>query len=123
MLDVLHSVYLYSWRDYDYIIFVRYLMGTAYLPSPIDRIAYIFFATIVPKSEKKFFIDVNPEVAYNRIIKRTYSAIEMFEKPEALRKIRSKGLALASLGEWLIIDGGSSPAEVELVIRNFLNSK
>jgi dTMP kinase len=120
MLDVLYSVLQYSWRDYDYIIFVRYLLGTAYLPSPIDKVAYHFFVTIVPKPEKIFFIDIKPEMAYKRSSKRADKSLEMFEKPEALQKIRRKGLELASLGKWLIIDGEKPANDVELMIRNSL---
>ena len=120
MLDVLHSILQYSWRDYDFIIFVRYLMGTAYLPSPLNKVAYHFFATIVPKPDKLFFIDIKPELAYKRISKRKNEELEMFEKPEALHRIRRRGLGLASLGKWLIIDGGKPANEVELIIRNSL---
>ena len=120
MLDVLHSVLHYSWRDYDFVIFVRYLMGTAYLPSPLDKLAYHFFATIVPKPDKLFFIDIKPELAYKRISKRTNNALEMFEKPEALERIRQRGLGLASLGKWLIIDGEKPANEVGLIIQNSL---
>jgi len=120
MLDVLYSVLQYSWRDYDYIIFVRYLLGTAYLPSPIDKVAYHFFAIIVPKPEKLFFIDIKPEIAYERSSKRADKALELFEKPEALKKIRRKGLQLASLGKWLIVDGGKPVKDVESIIRNLL---
>jgi thymidylate kinase len=63
---------------------------------------------------------IKPEVAYERIIKRANNAFEMFEKPEALQKIRRKGLELASLGKWLIIDGQKPANEVELMIRNLL---
>jgi dTMP kinase len=120
MLDVLYSVLQYSWRDYDYIIFVRYLLGTAYLPSPMDKVAYHFFATIVPKPEKLFFIDIKPEVAYERITKRIDKRFEMFEKPESLQKIRERGLELAIIGKWLIIDGGKPAKDVELRIRHLL---
>ena len=120
MLDVLYSVLRYSWRDYDFVIFVRYLMGTAYLPSPLDKLAYHFFATIVPKPDKLFYIDIKPEVACERIYKRLNNALEMFEKPEALKKIRERGLGLASLGKWLIIDGGKPANDVELIIQNAL---
>lgn len=123
MLDVLHSILLYSWRDYDYIIFVRYFLGTAYLPSPIDKMAYHLFTTILPKPEKLFFIDIKPEVAYERIIERADNAFEMFEKPEALQKIRIKGLELASLGKWLIIEGEKPVNEVESIIQNSLETE
>jgi dTMP kinase len=121
MLDVLYSILQYSWRKYDYIIFVRYLMGTAYLPTPTDKLAYYYFATFVPKSKRMFFIDIKPEVAYKRIMKRTHNAIEMFEKPDSLRNTRRKSLELASLGKWIIVDGGRPAGEIELTIRNFLN--
>jgi thymidylate kinase len=120
MLDVLYSIFKYSWRDYDYIIFVRYLLGTAYLPSPMDKGVFHFFALIVPKPEKLFFIDIKPEVAYERITKRADKALEMFEKLESLQKIRRRGIELASLGKWLIIDGEKPVNDVELMIRNSL---
>lgn len=37
MFDVVRSILLYSWRRFDYVVFVRYLMGTAYLPSPLHK--------------------------------------------------------------------------------------
>ncbi|MCX8151325.1 MAG: thymidylate kinase [Candidatus Bathyarchaeota archaeon] len=120
MFDVLYSVLKYSWRNYDYVIFVRYLLGTAYLPSPLYKIAYHFFATIVPKPEKLFFIDVKPEVAYERITKRTEATVEMFEKPKALQKIRRRGLEIATIGKWLIVDGEKPEDDVELTIRHSL---
>ena len=120
MLDVLYSVLQYSWRDYDYIIFVRYLLGTAYLPSPMDKVAYHFFATILPKPEKLFFIEIKPEVASERIAKRLDKGFEMFEKLESLQRIREKGLELAIIGKWFIIDGGKPPKYVESIIRHLL---
>ena len=38
LLDVLRSVVLYWWRPVDYVVFVRYLMGTAYLPEPLYKL-------------------------------------------------------------------------------------
>jgi dTMP kinase len=112
MLDVIRSVLIYSWQKYDYIIFVRYLMGTAYLPSPFDKIAYYFFALIVPTSKFMFFLDVQPEEAEKRIL-RTRSQFEMFESLEQLKNVRQKALALASAGNWLIIDAEGPVREVE----------
>ena len=87
----------------------------------MDKVAYHFFATILPKPEKLFLIDVKPEVACERITKREDTAFEMFEKPEALQKIRRRGLELAVTGKWLIIDGGKPAKDVELTIRNTLD--
>jgi len=107
MVDVIRSVLLYSWREADFIIFVRYLMGTAYLPSPLHSIAYNFFATIVPKSNYMFFLDVYPEEASSRIAKNR-TQTEMFENLIALRKVRTKALALTRFGKWTIVNSNGS---------------
>jgi len=107
MVDVIRSILLYSWRRADYVIFVRYLMGTAYLPSPLDTVAYNFFASVVPKSNNMFFLDVNPEEAVSRIAKNRRQT-EVFESLSALRKIRAKALALTRFSKWTIINSNKS---------------
>jgi dTMP kinase len=119
MLDVLRSVISYSWQEYDYIIFVRYLMGTAYLPSPLHRIAYHFFALIVPTSDLMFFLDVEPHEAYRRI-QLARERQEMFENLEELEHIRRKALSLALLGGWKLVDASKPIATVESEIRKLL---
>jgi len=110
MLDVIRSILLYSWRKYDYVIFVRYLMGTAYLPYPLHIIAYYFFAFTVPTSNFMFFLDVKPEEAYRRI-RKARKKREMFENIEELEKIRFKALSLALMGRWKIINANKSIIE------------
>ena len=119
MLDVIRSIMLYSWRRYDYLILVRYLMGTAYLPSPLHRIAYHFFAYIVPTSNFMVFLDVSPEEAYKRI-QHTRDQQEMFESLEELRKIRRKALSLASSDQWTITNADKPVNDVEKEIRKLL---
>jgi len=119
MLDVIRSILLYSWRKYDYMIFVRYLMGTAYLPSPLHRIAYHFFSFIVPTSNRMFFLDVNPEEAYKRI-RQTRKRHEMFESQEQLKQTRQKALYLALVGDWAIINATKSVKDIEKEIRKAL---
>jgi len=119
MLDVIRSILLYSWRRYDYVIFVRYLMGTAYLPSPLHRIGYCFFASIVPTSNLMFFLDVNPEEAYRRI-QQERNKREMFESLVELKRIRRKALSLASIDKWTIIDGNNPVSNVQKEIRKSL---
>jgi thymidylate kinase len=119
MADVIHSILLYSWQKYDYVIFVRYLMGTAYLPPPLHRIAYHFFVLFVPKSDAMFFLDTTPCEAYRRII-RTRKNQEMFESIGELRRVRVKGLSLALTGRWTIIDANRSTEEVGAEIRKLL---
>jgi len=119
MLDVVRSILLYSWRGYDYVIFVRYLMGASYLPSPLYRVAYHFFASIVPTSDFMFFLDVTPEEAYRRIL-RTRRRQEMFESLEELKLTRRKALFLASIGNWIIINADKSVKEIENEIMKSL---
>jgi dTMP kinase len=111
MLDVMRSILIYSWQKYDFTVFVRYLMGTAYLPSPLHRVAYHFFASIVPKSSFMFFLDVKPEEAYKRI-QHTRNRREMFEDLKELRRIRRKALSLATLDNWIILDANRPIEEV-----------
>jgi len=119
MLDVIRSILLYSWRRYDYLVFVRYLMGTAYLPSPLHRIAYSFFAFLVPTSNLMFFLDVSPEEAYKRI-QQARNRREMFESLEELKQIRRKALSLAKIGNWTIINANKSVKYIEKEIRKSL---
>jgi dTMP kinase len=117
MIDVIRSVLLYCWQKYDCIIFVRYLMGTAYLPSPAHMIAYRFFTIVLPTSDYMFFLDVQPEEA-DRRIRQTRNRREMFENMSELKKIRTKAISLALMDEWHIIDAGKPVADVEEDIAN-----
>ena len=119
MMDVIRSILLYSWRKADFIIFVRYLMGTAYLPSPLDTVAYNFFASVVPKSNKMFFLDVSPKEAATRIVKNRKQT-EMFESLEALKKVRAKALSLTRFDKWIIIDSNKPVGEVALALKTNL---
>ena len=122
ILDVFHSIMNYSRKDYDYLLFVRYLLGTAYLPPPIDRIAFKFFSALVPKPTLTVFIDVKPETALKRIAVRPHNTPEIFETIESLREIRRKGLMIGLFAEWQIINGNRSVHEIELEIRKLLNN-
>ena len=119
MLDVVRSILLYSWRNYDYVIFVRYLMGTSYLPSPLFVIAYYFFASFVPMSDFMFFLDVTPKEAYRRIL-QTRKRQEMFENPQELELIRRRALSLALRGKWTIINANKSVVAINKYILKSL---
>ena len=106
LADVVRSILLYAWRRVDYVVFVRYLMGTAYLPAPLHKIAYLFFLRVVPTSSHMYFLDVSPEEAYRRLEGRADR--EMFESLERLEEVRGKALGLALTGGWTIIDGNKS---------------
>lgn len=120
MLDVIRSILLYSWQRYDFMIFIRYLMGTAYLPWPLHKVAYHFFALIVPTSDYMFFLDVSAEEAHSRIIQNRRMR-EAFESLDALKRTRQKALALAWTGKWTIIDANKSTSDVQEEIRTRCN--
>ena len=105
--DVLRSVILTPWRSYDYVVYVRYLMGTAYLPPPLGLFAYHFFATLLSKPRQTIFLEVDPGEAHRRIVEGR-SQTEMFESPEQLKKINARALALARSNSWAIIDATGS---------------
>lgn len=119
MLDIIRSLVLYSWRRFDYLLFVRYLMGTAYLPSPLHRIAYYFFSRIVPTPTRVFFLDVSPEEAHSRI-QKARTKQEMFETWKELNRIRQKACELAVVGKWVIINANKPEKNVETQIRQLL---
>ena len=119
ILDVLRSVLLTPWRVYDYVVYVRYLMGTAYLPPPLDAIAYGFFAIILPKPRITIFLEVDPAEAHRRI-NEGRDAREMFESIDQLEKIRERALSLARVKSWIIIDANRAEDDVTDLILSIL---
>lgn len=115
MVDVIRSVLMYSWRHADFIIFVRYLMGTAYLPKPLHIIGYNFFAFTLPKSKNMFFLDVSPEEAAKRI-KENRTETEMFESYESLKKVRCKAIELTRFNEWIVVNGSKPPEKISQML-------
>jgi len=105
MFDVLRSIRKYHNReDIDTLIMVRYLVGTAYLPEKLAKIAYRFFLNFVPTSKYMFFLDASPEDLMKRFNER--SEKEIFETKESLIKVRKKSLKLVR--NWYIIDTSDS---------------
>ncbi len=119
VLDVVRSTMRCPWWLYDYVVFVRYLMGTAYIPPPLHRIAYHFFAALLPSPGFRFFLDVDPEEAHRRIVE-SRSRMEMFESLEQLRKVREKALYLARIDSWIIVDANQPEEVVEAQLRERL---
>ena len=119
ILDVLQSIVITPWWLYEYVIFVRYLMGTAYLPSPLDRLTYRFFALTLPRPEYKFYLAVSPEEARRRIVESRRNE-EMFESLEQLRKVGVRALSLAMMDGWIIVDANRLEEDVERQIRENL---
>ncbi|MDH7508680.1 MAG: hypothetical protein QHH00_04690 [Methanomassiliicoccales archaeon] len=89
-------------RRYDNIVFVRYLMATAYLPERLMKSGYEFFKNLLPIPERLLLIDIDPVIAYTRITARQ-DEMEMFESLDQLKKIRERMLMLAK-DNWYVID-------------------
>ena len=118
MFDVLCSIRRYYRKeDIDTLIMVRYLMGTAYLPKRLSRIAYNFFTGFVPTSKYMFFLYADPEKLLKRVSNRKEK--EIFENFEALLKVRRKALYLAR--DWNIINTSGSIEDTFGKIANILN--
>jgi dTMP kinase len=95
-------------KIYDTVIFVRYILATAYLPDRLAPLGYQFIAKLLPVPKRLVLIDIDPAIANERIAKRAEKK-EMFEDPANLKKAREKLRALAK-GDWRVIDN-SAPME------------
>jgi dTMP kinase len=115
-LDVIRSVRIYH-NKADTVIFVRYLMGVAYLPFPLAKLLYKFFETILPTSKYMFFLDIEPEEALKRLQSRDNQ--ELFENLQDLIKVRKKALKLAQ--KWYIINANESIENIQKQINSFLD--
>jgi dTMP kinase len=122
LADVIRSITLYAWRSVDYVIFVRYLIGTAYLPAPAHKLAYNFFAKIVPTRGSLIYLKVSPDEAFRRVVNNRVKT-ERFETIEELSKTSDKALDLVADGKWVIVDGNRSIPEVQDDIRRALGVK
>ena len=118
IFDVLRSIKKYYHKEeYDTVIMVRYLMGTAYLPEKLALFAYNLFEHFVPVSDYMFFLDAPPNELVKRVEKRKEK--EIFETYEELVRVRKKALKLAK--NWNIIDTSKSIDETFLKIDEILN--
>ncbi len=109
--DVVRSITLYAWKRVDYVIFVRYLLGTAYLPAPLHRFAYLFFARTLPTGGSLIYLNVSPAEAFRRVTNNRVKA-ERFETMDELTKTAKKARELVSDGRWVIVDGDRSIPEI-----------
>jgi dTMP kinase len=118
--DVLASVRWYKSQKEGTVVFVRYLLGTAYLPKRFAPLGYRFFRGLLPFPDLAIFIDIDPDVAVMRIEKRDHRR-EMFETREKLYAVREVARRLTA-EEWAVVDNsqdGEGPFEkTEQVLRS-----
>jgi dTMP kinase len=119
--DVLCSLsHLRRWkREAGTLIFVRYLMATAYLPEKLAPKGYEFFRKVLPSPQRLLLVDIRPEVALARIEARNEKR-EMFEDLASLEKTRRKVVMLAQLNGWQILDNSGSEAESRPAVERIL---
>ena len=101
-LDVLMSVWRYRRMRDGTVIFVRYLLGTAYLPPWAARVSYRFFRRTLPFPDLPLYIDIDPAIAIRRIEQRDLTR-EMFETERRLTRVREMAKSIAA-EEWIVID-------------------
>ena len=120
LIDVIRTLVLYFRPiENEVLIISRYLLGVCYLPRSLVLFAYNFFSTFIPTSKYSFFLNVSPEVAYERIKNRGEKK-EMFESIARLHKMHEKMLYIVKLKGWIIIDGNPPPEHVWLDIEKRL---
>ncbi|MCX6650833.1 MAG: thymidylate kinase [Methanomassiliicoccales archaeon] len=121
VFDVLDSVRrLRRYGDQDKVIFVRYVMATAYLPKGLHRPGYDFFVRILPMPPRLLLVDAKPECALQRIEEREHER-EMFENLASLTKVRGKVLELAK-GGWSVLDNSYSVEEARSQLDRILRA-
>lgn len=111
-LDVLLSVARFNREKDGTFVFVRYTLGTAYLPRRLAPAGYRVFRNLLPLPNLAIFIDIDPDVAMRRIEGRDHKR-EMFETMEKLVSVRQVAKELAG-NEWTVIDNsedGEAPFE------------
>lgn len=102
------------------VIFIRYLMGTAYLPERFVELGYDLFAKVLPTSKAMMLVDIKPEVAHDRIFSRTDTK-EMFEDIENLRKARRKVIGLSKKG-WTVLENSGDIEESKASLFKIVES-
>jgi dTMP kinase len=108
-MDVLSSVRAFNRSKDGTFMFVRYLLGTAYLPFGFADLAYEFFRKLLPFPDLALFIDIEPSVAIRRIELRDHKR-EMFETTEKLSRIRGVAQRLTR-ESWEVIDNSADGEE------------
>ena len=122
IMDVVASL-LYVRRHgkvYDDVIFIRYSLAVAYVPTFMVPLTYRIVESVLPVPDIKIYVDISPDVAFERIKARGES-LELFETPDRLRKTRGKIMLIS--GDWNIVDNSGSEAHLEEQIIDILKSE
>lgn len=110
-LDVLSSVREIRREESDYVVFVRYLMGSAYLPQGLHALVHNALGKSMPKAHQMLYIDAEPEIAMKRIKERK-NGREMFENLSSLVAVRRRAFSLVN-SDWTVVRNNGSLSELE----------
>lgn len=115
-LDAIRSVHIYYYRrEWDVLIFSRYILAVMYLPNGINTIVYKIVAFILPTSDLMFFLDISPEESLRRIGNR-HEEKEMFENIESLRENRLRSQKFTY--NWNVVQADGPAEEISQTIIN-----
>ncbi len=120
-VDVLTSVRWLKTQAEGTVIFVRYLLGTAYLPRILAPSGYRLFRNLLPFPDLAIFIDIDPEVAARRIASRGHRQ-EMFETLEKLSSVRRVAKDLVRR-EWVVVDNSVDGEAPFLEVKRILSER
>lgn len=114
----LFELLISSWRlrreTSDYVVFVRFIVGSAYVPLNAHQLIYAILRSILPKGDMMLFVDAEPEIALRRIKERR-NGWEMFENLESLKLVRERAFALLGT-DWAVIKNNWSLSELRIGI-------
>ena len=116
-LDAIRSVCIYFIfrRNWDVLIFSRYILAVMYLPDGINTLIYKIVAFILPTSDLMFFLDITPEESLRRIGTRNEEK-EMFENIDSLTKNRARSRKFTY--NWNVVPADDAPEEIsEKIIK------
>ena len=122
ILDVVASLFYVRrvGKNYDDIIFVRYSMAVAYVPAGLVPLTYRIVESVLPVPDVKILVDIEPEIALERILFRGES-LESFETPERLAKVRRKIMMISD--GWYIVDNAGSDISLREQLLAVLRSE
>ena len=120
-VDILHSIWVLrrSDRDYDDVIFVRYLLEAAYFPDSLYRVGHAIPAGVLPEPDVSILVDVDPDVAMERVRSRG-GEVEVYENPAHMERTRRHMLELSE--GWHVIDNNGSEERLESQLHTLLDS-
>ena len=106
-------------KEYDDLVFVRYIMAVCYLPEGVVKKGYKVISHILPMPDVKMLIDVDAKTAMSRIEARSEDR-EAFEQEDKLAAIRAKMHLLTDDG-WDVVDNTKGLENTRSQIVDIIN--